>query len=45
MVKMDELEIYIKQNELDVVGVTESWTTEQVWDGVAIMLIYNKQRI
>ena len=30
--KRDELEIYIKQNKLDIVAITEPLATENVWE-------------
>ena len=28
--KLDELELYIKDENLDIVGVTETWLTEEI---------------
>ena len=30
--KRDELELYIKQNKLDIVAITETWATENIWE-------------
>ena len=30
--KRDELELYIKQNTLDIVAITEMWATENIWE-------------
>ena len=30
--KRDELELYIKQNKLDIVAITETWAAENIWE-------------
>ena len=30
--KSDELELYIKQNKLDIVCITKTWATENIWE-------------
>jgi hypothetical protein len=45
--KMDELSIYAKQNDLDVIGITETWLTENIGNSeisIENYTLYRKDR-
>lgn len=44
MNKMDELELYITQEKPDIVGITETWTYEEVQDSEICMEGYTLLR-